>query len=1555
MDPSSNSSSSCVKLFLCSNPEDSVVERRALREGVFPRFRQHCRHALGLDVRVVDPFESSDPSRWPDENTRQQLIAECRESSAGPFLLALIGHQYGTATLPAQVEVSEFHLLLQESQQAGVSTQELEEAYQRDENSIPPSYRLRPPHRHTRCAQNVEETKIRTKAKEEKLQTSVSLCVRNGRMTPERAHRYRRSALDADLRFALDRGHGDDVATRGLVYIHTVVNATGERAKEEKKPPSEAATTPTDLQLLSDLCDRFLPSVIASRKLRVYAAATECDRRHGYTTARRLSYAESLCLQVNADLTTLIDSWDIWGRDEPQLGDALAGEEAEQEQWCETLSRCYHIPRPEEGTVRTYVQQSDKQCPLVVSGGPCTGKTVLLAHCVHQIKSWLPGCNPVVVTHFCNPSLNTSPKHVLSSLCYQIARKCHMCSVPTQDPSVDRATHPVCASKPRLCKCSRLNPAPCPSPEGFNSPDISLSELKDTLSSLLTLLPSPKRPVLLVLVGLDQLERDVGLPVVRSLPSPLPPGVKLIVTASSTRTHVLQAVHAHYPECSGVRLGSTDRRARLQMLAALLAGSGRRVTSGQQALLNRALASCGLTLYARLLHGPTSLWQSDSDVTELSLPDGVHSSISALLDRCEQKHGSCLVTRALSYLALSRTGLTEAELADLLCGDGRQSSSSGTRLPQVDVETLLLDLRKVLIRRTVMGSDVLCWFSRHFKIVVAKKYLTAPQVRKEMHSNMADYFSGRWPRGSQELEDPFVFRGAARVNLRKAAELPHHLRLSDRWAEAERGLLMSPGFHGAMVRAGLLGDLVALLERERGPWAFSAEKRLLAGVLTSSARLLLLSPWQLPAVMEAGLLPYLRVFPALEEYVAEIGRERRRSGTGLGTVLCPAPSSVPFIRRLRLEASVAEAAGTARGTVAVIANDGSVWVWRSPGRGVARLEPSREPRGLTFAGVRSSGEFLLLSTRCNKLFLWDSAGADALSDGRYLFCGQEDGAVSVFDTDSSGLLGAGSNPRRSEVTALVLREDRGEMACVDSMGNVTLWDVAAKTRPVVTKETLIGGESTAVCSVDHSGGNDLLLVCQSHQVTLWETCDWDVVDRFLAPRGETFAHAVLCQDGRLFAASLDACGLVLVWSLSTGGCVLSLETPRRPRGLLTTASHLVCVGQDGCLTAWDSRMIAAAGAAPKMGFGVREVLVDPAGAWFYSTDGSEAVWRWSLHTGLPHHSLLHGAPVEKLRLSPNAARLVSLSAGEIYVWLTETGRNALRVRAAGTADILIAPNSSFGVSVSERELPRVWKMAGGSVVCRVALRLSDAQVSPESTFLIGRHHGDLLAASLWFGSICKRFSCAEPVVAFRALPERPDLVVALGASGAVFTWNVAEETVCRHLKLPSAFRCRPHDFQVSSDGSYALLSAASEAISVLDLRRVRLCSLNAGGRVIRASLDQSGDYVVYVSRATCSDSSCTCFRHARHVLAAARLSDGERLGMVHLPKTPSALVAWEPRRVFVGFEDGSVGVFCVSGAVADREESIRGRGGFNPEPRQCPFDRAPLSRFPLATPNVTWS
>lgn len=112
-------------------------------------------------------------------------------------------------------------------------------------------------------------------------------------------------------------------------------------------------TVPTPSELLSQLCDSFLPALLTSRQLIFYTTTTECDRRHGYTTARRRAYADSLCQQVFSDLMTLTDSSNIpQVRGQGHVIDAPSRERAEQEQLCCILAQFYKIIRPEEEKVR---------------------------------------------------------------------------------------------------------------------------------------------------------------------------------------------------------------------------------------------------------------------------------------------------------------------------------------------------------------------------------------------------------------------------------------------------------------------------------------------------------------------------------------------------------------------------------------------------------------------------------------------------------------------------------------------------------------------------------------------------------------------------------------------------------------------------------------------------------------------------------------------------------------------------------------------------------------------------------------------------------------------------------------------------------------------------------------------------------------------------------------------------------------------------------------------------------------------------------------------------
>lgn len=244
--------------------------------------------------------------------------------------------------------------------------------------------------------------------------------------------------------------------------------------------------------------------------------------------------------------------------------------------------------------------------------------------------------------------MSPSPKQLLSSLCYQIAgRYHHRASFSEQNPSyLDDPSSTTHYSSKCTSTTSRPDPhheptnrervsdynqnhsiIPCPDPSGIIKPDICLSELKECLSSLLALMPSTKQPLFLILDGLDHTEKNFGPQILGSLPSPLPPSVKVILTVSSTRIQVLQAINPQGPPHgmsegseteSGyvcVPLGVVNRKQCVKMLASLLSSSGRRVTSGQQALVNQALTSCRLALYARLLHLHTSLWHSGTTNT----------------------------------------------------------------------------------------------------------------------------------------------------------------------------------------------------------------------------------------------------------------------------------------------------------------------------------------------------------------------------------------------------------------------------------------------------------------------------------------------------------------------------------------------------------------------------------------------------------------------------------------------------------------------------------------------------------------------------------------------------------------------------------------------------------------------------------------------------------------------------------------------------------------------------------------------------------------------------
>lgn len=248
------------------------------------------------------------------------------------------------------------------------------------------------------------------------------------------------------------------------------------------------------------------------------------------------------------------------------------------------------------------------------------------------------------------------------------------------------------------------------------------------------------------------------------------------------------------------------------------------------------MAECNTPLYVKLVFDEIKLWKSYTKTQEKDLAKTVSTSINKLLGRIENQHGHILVEHALSYITASKSGLSEAELEDLISLDETVLNDVYQyhlppirRIPPLLWTRIRNDVPNYLVEREAEGVSVVSWYHRQFAegmdyreittsifrrsffcLVSQERYLANDDVRRMYHSQMADYFLGIWagcPKPFQFTENqkrmfhltttegeadrkvpaqPVIFTtanaaagksdaGPVRYNLRKLSELPFQL------------------------------------------------------------------------------------------------------------------------------------------------------------------------------------------------------------------------------------------------------------------------------------------------------------------------------------------------------------------------------------------------------------------------------------------------------------------------------------------------------------------------------------------------------------------------------------------------------------------------------------------------------------------------------------------------------------------------------------------------------------------------------------------------------------
>jgi WD40 repeat protein len=715
-------------------------------------------------------------------------------------------------------------------------------------------------------------------------------------------------------------------------------------------------------------------------------------------------------------------------------------------------ARVFHGRRKELEAIGKYLQDDTREI-LVVRGEPGSGKSALLARA--SLESDLPGR---VIRRFVGATPDSmNGRDLLIGLCHQIA--------PMETPS-------------------------------------EFIHLTEELEKGLAAAGATEN-LIMFLDALDQLPADDPARDPSWLPTPLPPGVKIVVSVSDGGESPPSAIHLPIEPMS-VSEGESA-------LDAWLTEAGRRLQPKQRDKVLAAFGDCRLPLYIKLAAEECRLWMSGTPLADCRLGEEVPGMLDTILERLKGAaagHGDVFVTRTLGYLAAARHGLTEDEMLEALTADDevwrdfglhKHHDVKGRQLPVVLLSRLRLDLEPYLTERAAPGGTVIAFHYRQLAEQAALK-------QDARHGDLAAYFGTKsdWLDASRNIP-----------NARRGVELPFQQLHAHNWEDLET-TLADPEFLEAKCVAGLVYDLVQ---------DYAAA---------------------LDALPSSGprMLPYARAISAQAAWLSERPRTTRQQvinycqwtiGSDLSRFLSQlsppsewlqliserAPTTRTPVHAFRfLGGSALSVAIDSTGSRAVV----------GPARGNAVVFDTRIGRTVAILKGHGAGVAACALSRGGTLALTSSL----------------DGTVRVFSSAANWrgrlLLNEGT------CTCCSLDED-GRFACVGTrQGSVRLFEIASGR--VLWEKHL--SEGIAWCGFGKSAGELLVAVVDSGTSAIVHFVDSQRTDLKLRqpPIKESRAALVTSQE-ELTVAYSD--GEVWRWSLATGALT---HVSRRNRlkldvGLLT--------------------------------------------------------------------------------------------------------------------------------------------------------------------------------------------------------------------------------------------------------------------------------------------------------------------------------------------------------------------------------------------------------------------
>ena len=479
-----------------------------------------------------------------------------------------------------------------------------------------------------------------------------------------------------------------------------------------------------------------------------------------------------------------------------------------------------------------------------------------------------------------------------------------------------------------------------------------------------------------------------------------------------------------------------------------------------------------------------------------------------------------------------------------------------------------------------------------------------------------------------------------------------------------------------------------------------------------------------------------------------------------------------------------------------------------------------------------------------------AAGAPAAA-GRWLLSGGQDGAVQLWDLDTSHPAGA-ALLLPEPCARLAIDPTARHAAAGGQSGSLAVIDAATLELQKISR-----AHTASVLALGFAGPGLLVSIGADGKIIRQEVQDQNSAPREIAALGAPLSAAALDGSAAL-AAAAGPDGSITLWETAAGQRLGLIDpeaaAPLAALALSPDGSLLASANLDGVVRLWDVRSRQPRGPALLgVGSGARTLAFSPGGAHLAAGTHDGSVWLWSLTGELPEGRALrlHRQPVEGLAFAPDGQTLFSFDAsGTGYRWRVDRPRALARDLPTRGGDV-----AALAVRLPDGLL------ATGGADGRVALRSADGpllhhlgalpgavttlQFSPHQQMLVaGSETGGLALWSLAQGEDPKMYGYPSGVPAsVLAFEQEQGQRLAVGApDGHVLLWDTqahAPEGPSMQIHQGRVtgllFRGRTV-ISAGADGLLALWDVETGEVSQLARLQVPITAL-AGGPLPQAAQD----------------------------------------------------------------------------------------------------------------------